>query len=102
MYNANRLGDAVEPLQKAAQLEPNNPQTWYLLGASLVYKMTVKKEGDKDVPVFAPGTIEAYQKAIDLDPNGVYGKQAKEGLEQLQQMAPGVDIRVNVKKKKKS
>jgi tetratricopeptide (TPR) repeat protein len=100
LYNANRLGDAVEPLQKSAQIDPNSAQTWYLLGASLVYKMTVKKVGDKDVPEFAPGTIEAYQKAIELDPNGIYGKQAKEGLEQLQQMAPGINIKVDTKKKK--
>jgi tetratricopeptide (TPR) repeat protein len=100
LYNANRLGDAVEPLQKSAELDPKNPQTWYLLGASLVYKMTLKKVGDKEVPEFAPGTIEAYQKAIELDPNGTYGQQAKAGLEQLQQMAPGIDLKVNVKKKK--
>jgi tetratricopeptide (TPR) repeat protein len=100
LYNANRLGDAVEPLQKSAELDPKNPQTWYLLGASLVYKMTLKKVGDKQVPEFAPGTIEAYQKAIDLDPNGPYGAQAKAGLEQLQQMAPGIDIKLNLKKKK--
>jgi tetratricopeptide (TPR) repeat protein len=100
LYNANRLGDAVEPLQKSADLDPKNPQTWYLLGASLVYKMTLKKVGDKQVPEFAPGTIEAYQKAIELDPNGPFGAQAKAGLEQLQQMAPGIDIKVNVKKKK--
>lgn len=100
LYNANRLGDAVEPLQKSADLDPKNPQTWYLLGASLVYKMTIKKVGDKQVPEFAPGTIEAYQKAIELDPNGTYGQQAKAGLEQLQQMAPGIDLKVNVKKKK--
>lgn len=100
LYNANRLGDAVEPLQKSAALDPNSAQTWYLLGASLVYKMTIKKVGDKDVPEFAPGTIEAYQKAIELDPNGTYGKQAQEGLEQLKAMAPGIDIKVNTKKKK--
>jgi len=100
LYNANRLGDAVEPLQKSAELDPKNPQTWYLLGASLVYKMTIKKVGDKQVPEFAPGTIEAYQKAIELDPNGTYGAQAKAGLEQLQQMAPGIDTKVNLKKKK--
>lgn len=100
LYNANRLGDAVEPLQKSAELDPKNPQTWYLLGASLVYKMTLKKVGDKEVPEFAPGTIEAYQKAIELDPNGTYGQQAKAGLEQLQQMAPGIDLKVNVRKKK--
>jgi tetratricopeptide (TPR) repeat protein len=100
LYNANRLGDAVEPLKKSAELDPKNPQTWYLLGASLVYKMTIKKVGDRDVPEFAPGTIEAYQKAIELDPNGQYGAQAKLALEQLQQMAPGIDLKVNTKKKK--
>jgi tetratricopeptide (TPR) repeat protein len=99
LYNANRGGDAVEPLQKSAELDPKNAQTWYLLGACLIYKMTVKKVGDKDVPEFAPGTIEAYQKAVELDPNGPFGQQAKEGLAQLQQMAPGIDIRVTKKKK---
>jgi tetratricopeptide (TPR) repeat protein len=100
LYNANRLGDAIEPLKKSAELDPKNAQTWYLLGAALVYKMTIKKVGDKDVPEFAPGTIEAYQKAIELDPNGPYGTQAKQGLEQLQLMAPGIDTRVSTKKKK--
>jgi tetratricopeptide (TPR) repeat protein len=100
LYNANRLGDAVEPLQKSSELDPKNAQTWYLLGASLVYKMTVKKVGDKEVPEFAPGTIEAYQKAIELDPNGPWGQQAKQGLEQLQMMAPGIDLKVKVQKKK--
>jgi Flp pilus assembly protein TadD len=99
LYNANRGGDAIEPLQKSAELDPKNAQTWYLLGACLIYKMTVKKVGDKDVPEFAPGTIEAYQKAVELDPNGPFGQQAKEGLAQLQQMAPGIDIRVTKKKK---
>jgi tetratricopeptide (TPR) repeat protein len=99
LYNANRLGDAIEPLKKSAELDPKNAQTWYLLGAALVYKMTIKKVGDKDVPEFAPGTIEAYQKAIELDPNGVYGAQAKQGLEQLQMMAPGIDMKVGKKKK---
>jgi len=100
LYNANRLGDAVEPLKKSAELDPKNAQTWYLLGAALVYKMTIKKVGDKDVPEFAPGTIEAYQKAIELDPTGPYGIQAKQGLEQLQLMAPGIDMKVGTKKKK--
>jgi tetratricopeptide (TPR) repeat protein len=100
LYNANRLGDAVEPLQKSAELDPKNPQTWYLLGASLVYKMTTKKVGDREEVQFAPGTIEAYQKAVELDPNGVWGQQAKQGLEQLQLMAPGIETKVNLKKKK--
>jgi tetratricopeptide (TPR) repeat protein len=100
LYNANKLGDAVEPLQKSAELDPKNPQTWYLLGASLVYRMTTKKVGDKEEVIFAPGTIEAYQKAVELDPTGTWGQQAKQGLEQLQLMAPGIDTKVNLKKKK--
>jgi tetratricopeptide (TPR) repeat protein len=100
LYNANRLGDAVEPFKKSAELDPKNAQTWYLLGASLVYKMTTKKVGDKEEVQFAPGTIEAYQKAVELDPNGTWGQQAKQGLEQLQLMAPGIDTKVNLKKKK--
>jgi tetratricopeptide (TPR) repeat protein len=100
LYNANRLGDAVEPLKKSAELDPKNAQTWYLLGASLVYKMTTKKVGDREEVQFAPGTIEAYQKAVELDPSGTWGQQAKQGLEQLQLMAPGIDTKVNMKKKK--
>jgi tetratricopeptide (TPR) repeat protein len=100
LYNANRLGDAVEPLQKSVDLDPKSAQTWYLLGASLVYKMTTKKVGDKEEVVLAPGTMEAYQKAEELDPNGQWGAQAKQGIEQLKLMAPGIDTKVNVKKKK--
>jgi len=99
LYNTGRLKEAVEPLKKATELDPKNAQGWYLLGASLVYNMTTKRVGDKEEVVFAPGTIEAYQKAIELDPNGPYGEQAKLGLEQLQQMAPGIDIKVKAKKK---
>lgn len=100
LYNANRLGDAVEPLQKAVELDPKNAQAWYLLGASLVSKMTTKKVGDKEEIQFAPGTVEAYQKAVELDPDGPFGAQAKAGLEMLQQLAPGIDTKINVKKKK--
>jgi tetratricopeptide (TPR) repeat protein len=99
LYNTGRLKEAIEPLKKATELDPKNAQGWYLLGASLVYNMTTKRVGDKEEVVFAPGTIEAYQKAMELDPNGPYGEQAKLGLEQLQQMAPGIDIKVKAKKK---
>jgi tetratricopeptide (TPR) repeat protein len=99
LYNTGRLKEAIEPLKKATELDPKNAQGWYLLGASLVYNMTTKRVGDKEEVVFAPGTIEAYQKAIELDPNGPYGEQAKLGLEQLQQMAPGIEIKVKAKKK---
>ena len=100
LYNANRLADAIEPLQKATEIDPKNAQAWYLLGASLLMKMTTKRVGDKDQVQLAPGTIEAYQKAVDLDPSGPWGAQAKQGLTDLQAMGAGIDVKVNMKKKK--
>lgn len=100
LYNANRLKDAVEPLKKATELDPKNAQGWYLLAASLVGSMEYKQVGDKLEFKIPEGTAEAYGKALELDPNGPYGAQAKMGLEALQQMAPGITTRVSTKKKK--
>ncbi len=100
LYNANRLADAIEPLQKATELDPKNAQAWYLLGASLLMKMTTKKVGDKEEVQLAPGTVEAYQKAEELDPNGQWGQQAKQGLTDLKALGAGIEMKVNVKKKK--
>jgi hypothetical protein len=41
-----------------------------------------------------PGTVEAYQHAIDLDPNGPIGAQAKQGLESLQAMGVGITTKI--------
>src|SRR5258706_2290295 len=100
MYNANKYKEAVEPLKKSTELDPKNPQSWYLLGTVLVGSMGFKKVGDKDVPDVQPGTAEAYQHAIELDPNGPWGTQAKQGLDMLNQIAPGIATSVSAKKKK--
>lgn len=100
LYNAGRLKESVEPLKKSAELDPKNAQTWYLLGAALVGAMETKQVGQKLEFIIQPGTVEAYQKAIELDPTGPWGTQAKQGLEGLQQIAPGIDTKVNVRKKK--
>ncbi len=100
LYNASRLKEAVDPLKKSTALDPKNAQGWYLLGAALVGAMETKKVGDKLEFVIQPGTVEAYQKAVELDPNGTYGAQAKQGLDALQQIAPGIEMKVNTKKKK--
>jgi Flp pilus assembly protein TadD len=100
LTNANRLKEAVEPLKKASELDPKRAQIWYLLGAAMVAAMDFKKEGDNYVPVLLPGTVEAYQKCIDLDPNGSFGAQAKVGLEQLQAMGLGISTKVKATKKK--
>jgi tetratricopeptide (TPR) repeat protein len=100
LYNAGRLKESVEPLKKSAELDPKSAQTWYLLGAALVGAMETKQVGQKLEFIIQPGTVEAYQKALELDPTGPWGLQAKQGLEGLQAIAPGVDTKVNLKKKK--
>jgi tetratricopeptide (TPR) repeat protein len=102
LYNVGKMKEAVEPLKKATELDPKSAQAWYLLGASLVGAMEYKQKGDKMEVIVQPGTVEAYQKAVELDPNGTYGQQAKQGLEALAQIAPGIDTKTKTTGKKKS
>jgi len=94
LYNSNRMKESIEPLQKATTLDPKNATAWLLLGIALVNTMEFKTVGDKITPVIQPGTIEAYQHAIDLDPNGPIGAQAKDGLASLQAMGVGITTKV--------
>jgi len=100
LYSVGRMTEAVEPLQKATTIDPKNAQGWYLLGACLVASADYKQVGDKMEVTLKPGTVEAYQKAIELDPNGPYGAQAKQGLEAVQAMTGGIQTSVGSKKKK--
>lgn len=100
LYQAGRMQEAVEPLQKATQVDPKNAQGWYLLGACLVASADYKQVGDKMEVTLKPGTVEAYQKAIELDPNGPYGAQAKQGLEAVEAMTGGIETKIGGKKKK--
>jgi tetratricopeptide (TPR) repeat protein len=101
LYQAGRMVEAIEPLKKATELDPKSAQAWYLLGACMVADPGIYKTvGDKIEVTPRPGTLEAYQKAIELDPNGTWGTQAKQGLEQLQQLTGGIDTKVGNKKKK--
>jgi tetratricopeptide (TPR) repeat protein len=94
LYNSNRRKESIEPLQKATTLDPKNATAWLLLGIALVNTMEFKTVGDKITPVMQPGTIEAYQHAIDLDPNGPIGAQAKQGLDSLQAMGVGITTKI--------
>jgi tetratricopeptide (TPR) repeat protein len=100
LYQAGRMQEAIEPLQKATQIDPKNAQGWYLLGTCMVADPSIYKQvGDKIEVTPKPGTAEAFQKAIELDPNGPIGAQAKQGLEQLNQLTGGIDTKVGKKKK---
>jgi len=86
LTNKGKLADAMTPLQKATQLNPQDALAWKLLGDALTNTITSKSEDGKMVYVIPPGTIEAYQRYLRLDPNGPYAGQvhaAVEGLTKL-------------------
>jgi len=101
LYMANRLKDAVEPLKKATQSNPNAADAWYLLGASLLASIETKQEGDKLTYVVPPGTAEAYQKYLALAPNGRFAGEAQAALQSLEALGAGVQTKVKAQKKKK-
>jgi tetratricopeptide (TPR) repeat protein len=100
LSNNGRLKEAIAPLQKAAQLDPKDAQTWFLLGSAYSAAIETKQQGDKMIYIIPPGTTEAYQKSIDADPNGKYAQQAKDVLAGLAAMSGGEDTSIGKKKKK--
>jgi tetratricopeptide (TPR) repeat protein len=89
MLNQQKLADAVVPLQKATQLNPGNAPAWKLLGDALSSTITTREENGKLVYVIPPGTIEAYQKYLKLEPNGQYAGEVKAVLDGFAQLPKG-------------
>jgi tetratricopeptide (TPR) repeat protein len=57
---------------KAIAADPKNPIPYYLKGQALAGKITVDAKGNYIVP---PGCAEAYQKYLELAPNGPYAPE---------------------------
>ena len=99
LRNANKMKEAIDPLKKATEVDPKNPDGWYLLGASLLAGMDYKQEGDKITYIVLPGTADAYQKYLDLAPNGPHAQECKDALASLAALGQGVETKISRKKK---
>ncbi|HEV3253998.1 MAG TPA: carboxypeptidase regulatory-like domain-containing protein [Candidatus Acidoferrales bacterium] len=97
--NHGDMQSAIEPLQKATQADPKNPEGWYLLGQALLNTMSSKKEGDKIVAVVQPGTAEAFQKYLEIAPTGSHAQEAKDALGAIASLQEGTEAKVTKKKK---
>jgi tetratricopeptide (TPR) repeat protein len=86
LTNKGKLFDAIAPLQRATLLNPQDALAWKLLGDSLSSTITFKSQDGKIVYVIPPGTLEAYQRCLQLDPNGPYAEQVKSALEGFAQL----------------
>jgi tetratricopeptide (TPR) repeat protein len=100
LYQSNRMADAVEPLKKTTELNPRNPDGWYLLGAALVAAMEYEQQGDQIKAKILPGTVEAYEKYLDLAPNGRFAAEARSSLEMLAALGAGVQTKYRTPKKR--
>ncbi len=82
-------GDATAAAaDKAIAADPSKPVPYYLKGQALVAKATVDPKTQK--VVVPPGTVEAYEKYLDLAPNGPFAPEA-------QQVLAGIGAKVNSK-----
>ena len=90
LTNKGNLADAIAPLQKATQLNPQDALAWKLLGDALTNTITSKSEAGKMVYVVPPGTIEAYERYLQLEPNGPYAGQVRAAVEGLTKLTKAV------------
>ncbi len=73
----------VTAADKAIAADPNRPIPYYLKARALVAKATVDQKTGKIVA--PPGCLEAYQKYIDLAPNGQFVADAKAVIAEMSQ-----------------
>jgi len=74
MVNAGQNEAAVDAFKKAVEADPKHADSYYQLGVGLVSKASLGADG-KVTPV--PGTIEAFQKYLELAPTGQFAEGAK-------------------------
>jgi tetratricopeptide (TPR) repeat protein len=76
LTNAGKVDDAIAAFDKVIAADPNKAEAYYWKGINMLGKATLK--GDKMV---APeGTAEAFQKYLELQPNGTLAQPAKDML----------------------
>ena len=96
MVNQAKMDEAAVVLKKATELDPNNANAFYWYGMALFGKAQYKPDGTI-VPV--PGTIEAFQNYLKLQPNGQWAQAAQNSIDSLKATVP---TEYKAQKKKKS
>ena len=74
LVNSGQNEPAGVAFKKAIELDPKHADSYYQYGVFLVGKASFDAAG-KVTPV--PGTVEAFQKYLELDPSGKFADQAK-------------------------
>jgi tetratricopeptide (TPR) repeat protein len=75
--NTGKVDDAIAAFDKTIQTDPNRAEAYYYKGINLMSKATTGKDGKFVAP---PGTAEAFQKYLELKPDGQLAQPAKDML----------------------
>jgi tetratricopeptide (TPR) repeat protein len=91
LTNVGKVDDAIAAFDKCIAADPNRADAYYQKGVNMIGKATL--QGDKMVA--PPGTAEAFQKYLELQPAGQYADVAKQMLASI-----GAPVQTSLGKKK--
>ena len=74
--NIGKVDEAVAAFDKAIQIDPKRADAYYWKGVDLIGKATMKD----NKMVAPPGTAEAFNKYLELQPSGKYADASKQML----------------------
>ncbi len=80
MVNSGNVQGAIDAFRAATEVQPDYADAYYQLGTALVGTAKMNEDGSI-VP--APGTVESYQKYLELQPTGAYAASAKAMVQSL-------------------
>ncbi len=92
LTNAGKVDDAIAAFDKVIAADPTKAAAYYWKGVNLIGKETIGKDGKATAP---EGTAEAFQKYLELDPNGPFAQPAKDMLASI-----GASVETGFGKKK--
>ncbi len=92
--NAGKVDDAVAAFDKVIAADPTKADAYYWKGVNMIGKATLGKNGKMEAP---PGTAEAFQKYLELQPTGTYADPSKQMLASI-----GASVETSYGKKKTS
>jgi tetratricopeptide (TPR) repeat protein len=93
LTNAGKVDDAITAFDKVIAADPNKADAYYWKGVNMIGKATL--QGDKMVA--PPGTADAFNKYLELQPTGTYADAAKQMLASI-----GGSVETSFGKKKSS
>ena len=94
LTNSGKVDEANTAFDKSIAADPNKAEAYYQKGVNLINKATTDPKTGKVIP--APGTAEALNKYLELQPTGQFADGAK-GM--LQYIGSSIETSYGAKKK---